>query len=371
MVDTAADVGNLSLAAAYDRVNELLDGPDGTSAASPDTAQEALQVLSHCELLVQRAALFSSNEDADDLITSQLKYLLVPFLQAELHSSLPSRDPAARLRHAQAASEGYCGYLQRCQQYGLLRGPLAQAYAAEEAGSAGDPGTARVQRIERFKRSRALAGLLQQMRGRRRQADEEGGTEGGPPGGVGGWDEEDERRLMLLQLEAAAIKALDSRPTLRQEQQLLQHAVALQQSSGSSSQQQQQGSSSSFRDAARQDQQQQQQRQQLQHQMFDKLAGIAGQLSLTGDRQAIRQQVFRPSHILPTLSVEQQGAIEFAQAQQREARQAQAAAAEAARKAALTADEADEEEVARARAWDDFADDNPRGWGNSKLRPCA
>jgi hypothetical protein len=100
---------------------------------------------------------------------------------------------------------------------------------------------------------------------------------------VGGWDEEDERQLMMLQLEAAAIKALDSRPTLKQEQQLLQHAVKQQQSSGS-----QQGSSSSFRDAARQDQQQQRQ---LQQQMFDKLAGIAGQLSLTGDRQAIRQQV--------------------------------------------------------------------------------
>jgi hypothetical protein len=105
---------------------------------------------------------------------------------------------------------------------------------------------------------------------------------------VGGWDEEDERRLMLLQMESAAIKALDSRPTLKQEQQLLQHAVKQQQSGGGSSSQQQQGSSSSFRDAARQDQQQ---RQQLQHQMFDKLAGIAGQLSLTGDRQAIRQQV--------------------------------------------------------------------------------
>lgn len=25
----------------------------------------------------------------------------------------------------------------------------------------------------------------------------------------------------------------------------------------------------------------------------------------------------------------------------------------------------------QARAWDDFKDDNPRGWGNSKLRPCA
>jgi hypothetical protein len=80
-------------------------------------------------------------------------------------------------------------------------------------------------------------------------------------------------------------------------------------------------------------------------------------------------QVFRPSHILPTLTVEQQGAIELAR--EREARQAQVAAAEASRKAAQTADEADEEEVARSRAWDDFTDDNPRGWGNSKLRPCA
>jgi hypothetical protein len=25
----------------------------------------------------------------------------------------------------------------------------------------------------------------------------------------------------------------------------------------------------------------------------------------------------------------------------------------------------------QARAWDEFKDDNPRGWGNSKLRPCG
>jgi hypothetical protein len=77
MADTGAGSEQSSLAAAYDRVSQLLDGPDGTSAASPDRAQEALQLLSHCELLIQQAALFSSNEDADDLITSHLKYLLV------------------------------------------------------------------------------------------------------------------------------------------------------------------------------------------------------------------------------------------------------------------------------------------------------
>ncbi|KAF6260479.1 TAP42-like protein [Scenedesmus sp. NREL 46B-D3] len=367
MVDSTPGYSHLSLAAAYDRVSQLLEGTDCTSNDSTDKTQEMLQLLSHCELLIQRAALFSSNEDADDLITSHMKYLLVPFLQAELHSSLPVRDPAARLQHVLAASEGYCAYLQRCQQYRLLRGPLAEAYGAEEAGSSADPGTVRIQRIERFKRSRAVAGLLQQMKGRRKQADEEAGTEGGPPGGVGGWDEEDERRLVLLQMEAAAIKALDSSPTLKQEQQLLQHAVKQQQSGGSSCQQQQ-VPNSSLRDAVRHDQQQ---RQQLQHQMFNKLAGIAGQLSLTGDRQAVRQQVFRPTHTMPTLTVEQQGAVELAQAREREARQAQVAAAEAARKAALTAEGAEQEEAARARAWDDFSDDNPRGWGNSKLRPCA
>jgi hypothetical protein len=77
MVESGPDYEHLSLAAAYDHVAELLDGPDGTSAASPDKSQQALQLLTHCELLIQRAALFSSNEDADDLITTQLKYLLV------------------------------------------------------------------------------------------------------------------------------------------------------------------------------------------------------------------------------------------------------------------------------------------------------
>lgn len=82
-------------------------------------------------------------------------------------------------------------------------------------------------------------------------------------------------------------------------------------------------------------------------------------------------QVFRPSHILPTLTVEQQGAIELAQAREREAQHKQAEAEAAARRAAAASDDDDEEELARSRAWDDFKDDNPRGWGNSKLRPCA
>lgn len=82
-------------------------------------------------------------------------------------------------------------------------------------------------------------------------------------------------------------------------------------------------------------------------------------------------QVLRPSHILPTLTVEQQGDIELRQAREREAKQKEAEAAKAAAAAEARSDEEDEDELAKQRAWDDWADDNPRGWGNSKLRPCA
>jgi hypothetical protein len=82
-------------------------------------------------------------------------------------------------------------------------------------------------------------------------------------------------------------------------------------------------------------------------------------------------QVFRPYVPLPTISVEQQGAMELAAAREREASQAAADAARSAREEARRSEDEDEEEVARARAWDAFKDENPAGWGNSKLRPCA
>ena len=43
----------------------------------------------------------------------------------------------------------------------------------------------------------------------------------------------------------------------------------------------------------------------------------------------------------------------------------------AAEDAALTEEERDARELAKARAWDEFKDDNPFGHGNSKLRPCS
>ena len=88
-------------------------------------------------------------------------------------------------------------------------------------------------------------------------------------------------------------------------------------------------------------------------------------------RAAAALGVFRPSHTLPTMTVEQHGEIEYRELVERTRREAETKARRAAEDAALTEEERDARELAKARAWDEFKDDNPFGHGNSKLRPCS
>ena len=89
------------------------------------------------------------------------------------------------------------------------------------------------------------------------------------------------------------------------------------------------------------------------------------------DRDRIARDVFRPSHILPTITVEEAGEMEYRELMERTARQAANAKAAAEEEAKLTEDEREARELARTRAFDEFKDDNPWGSGNSKLRPCS
>jgi immunoglobulin-binding protein 1 len=59
------------------------------------------------------------------------------------------------------------------------------------------------------------------------------------------------------------------------------------------------------------------------------------------------------------------------QANERELEQIQAQLAKARIQAAKTADQIEDEDTEKQRAWDDWKDDHPTGYGNSKLRPCA
>ena len=78
--------------------------------------------------------------------------------------------------------------------------------------------------------------------------------------------------------------------------------------------------------------------------------------------------MFRPSHILPTMTVEQAGEIERREMMERQRAQAENAARRAREESEMTREEREERDLAKARSWDEFKDDNPFGHGNSKLR---
>ena len=81
--------------------------------------------------------------------------------------------------------------------------------------------------------------------------------------------------------------------------------------------------------------------------------------------------MFRPSHVLPTMTVEQAGEIEHREMMERQRTQAENAARRAREESEMTQEEREERDLAKARSWDEFKDDNPFGHGNSKLRPCS
>lgn len=243
------------LAEQYDEAVRLVE--ECNKGRSSAAIERALSALSRCDLAVERAALFSSNEDADDISTASLKYLLIPSMRAELLSAAPcSGGPEQRLQHVTAALSSISDFLTRAVQYGIVKGTAAAAAGVssrddegEEASAAVrrvptaaalDPGARRIAKIERFQRTRVLQAAAEQLRQQREEARRKGRAGAGADdaaegaessgaaqtGGPGGWDEEDERRLRMLQLEGAALSAIDTRDALLQESQLLAHAAA-------------------------------------------------------------------------------------------------------------------------------------------------
>lgn len=345
--------------------------------ASPPQLERGLELCRRLVAEVRAADLFSANEDAEDLATADIKYLLAAFFLAELLNTYPTPPtptrgnadspaaggPAQRKSLVEEAIVLYTAFLDSCQQYGLL-GTVGKQLYLQDAQQVDqmDPSTKRAAKIEQFKANKALTTQLAALEDKRAKAmkcvDHEDGDKETGTSGLGAWDEEDERMLWGATVQQAGLRALHQRQMLKEEKELLHHALA----SGHL----QQGASGSNARSAREEMEEER-RQEVLH----KLRGIAGTLATpSGRREELRSQVFRPSHNLPTRSLAEQADIEIADAQRRESSQRAQERARAAHLEALGSDE-DEEELKRTRAFDDFKDMHPRGHGNSKLKPCG
>ena len=181
-----------SLAAVFYRAQRcvLLD--------SPRTAAEATALVEQLTSLAERvrqADLFSANEDVEDITTTSLKYLLVPYYAGRVEASFPC-GLGERLLHLTRAVDHYADFGRWLGDYKLgdkteliqlalytrdFRAKLAATSSSSSSSIAArlrpvDPNTARTAKIARYKREKELAQQLEAMQSTRRARISSQGT---------------------------------------------------------------------------------------------------------------------------------------------------------------------------------------------------
>ena len=327
--------------------------------------------------------------------------MLCEFYLAEVVSRTRAPDPAARAPFAAEAADALEAFLRRCEVHDLLT-PEAkrqrEGLKQQREGQNADPGTARADKVARFRRERAIRARLEELESTRRRRAEEALLNAD-------WDDEDpdaspedeveERERWTLLIEDAVAKSLDNVAHLARELEMIaaRDELAAARPAGpraaggvnapgrgvytlmpdgavvpgfndASS-----GCASSIggQPTGRQTASVPAELMESLRRMYG--TGVAGGSARSAER--IRSEVFRPSHILPTMTVEQAGEIERREMMERQLAQAENAARRAREESEMTREEREERDLAKARSWDEFKDDNPFGHGNSKLRPCS
>jgi len=371
----------------YERAHGLYDAIVVRQARSGDeVVVEALSMLEACKKRVSEEALFSINEELDEIATGCIKYLFLDYFLAKVHGQYIRLD--GRRSHLLVARELFGDYLQCCKRLGVLHEDEAAAVKAildeddddddeERQGSRGrkplSSADQRAQKIAKFRRDKearerieALQSLLSHRRGE--GEDESDG------------DREDRvRELSLLQMQHYARDCLDELPLLAQELTMLAHMEKLRAQSEGNGQlqqhQQQQGQGdNALLLPGRPPSPPRADRPGL---LVTRTSlGPNGELVMT--RETVKANVFTPSMAAPTVSLEEFAEQEVQAALQRETSAAQLRAQHQAQaggdptrryaQVLLDGDEDDEQAVERAalndRAWDDWKEDNQKGSGN-------
>ncbi|XP_037070410.1 immunoglobulin-binding protein 1b-like, partial [Pollicipes pollicipes] len=214
-----------SLSELFDHCMKLYTEVKDSKAPSNDpnlqsAVRTAICALEDLTRRVSAAGLFSTNEAADELPTSSLRFLLLPALLGELTSKLARDD---RLQVISVAEVYYRDFVQRCRDYGLTDAaiPRARAEAAAEPARQPRPPTMRdlatmsKQREERLRRYRQQKELDKQL-----AALQEAMRRPSP-------DEETVRSYQLTLVLQAVSRAVDELNSLELEKPILEHMQQL------------------------------------------------------------------------------------------------------------------------------------------------
>ncbi|OIS96502.1 PREDICTED: PP2A regulatory subunit TAP46-like [Nicotiana attenuata] len=376
------------------------------STVDQDIVKKGCELLRQCEEMVTKLGLFSLNETKDDISTANLKYILVPYYLAELTEKIAEDNRIKVLKVSQAKLKEFISF---CETMELVPEEEIETSTQGGANSFADR---RAKKIARFKRQRAAESKLLELKERkeRRGRSTKAAALSTPvetgEDDVSDDDGEEEREAWLTTISLALSKAFDLLEMLNKEEEMLSaiNERQLQDGENEFSQivldERTKKAETWHRDAAARAHYTKpaapitcatfaqdviegratvSQAHEHKHQPL-----IFGPASLVGrnpttEREKIAAQVFQPHYRLPTMSIEEAGLTEMNMMNEWQERnmklmeEANSSWYKDGPKLRPGEDDEEDDDAAqdKARAWDDWKDDNPRGAGNKKLTPCG
>ncbi|XP_051138175.1 PP2A regulatory subunit TAP46 [Andrographis paniculata] len=378
------------------------------SSVDQDTLRKGCELLRKCEEMIGKLGLFSSNETKEDISTINLKYLLVPYFLGELMEKITGEERIQIIKTSQAKLKEFISF---CEAMELVPEEELESSARASGNTSAD---LRARKIARFKRQKAAESKLLEIKERKERrgrstkasalsAPVEAGEED-----MDDDDGEEEREAWFTTISLALCKALDLLEMLKKEEEMLSAVKERQSQEGenefshSTLDERTKKAEAWHRDAATrvryttpaapitcatfaqdvlEGRANVSQYHEHKHQpMIFGPASLVGR-NPTSEREKIAAKVFQPHHRLPTMSIEEAGLKEMEMMNKWQEKNAklieEANSAWYKDKKPMMRpgedDEDDDDDAAqdRARAWDDWKDDNPRGAGNKKLTPCG
>ncbi|KAL5567755.1 hypothetical protein UlMin_024330 [Ulmus minor] len=401
-------IGALPLPSLFERARKIHQSvTEAGGGADQDLVKKGYEALEKCEEMISKLGLFSSNETKEDISTATLKYLLVPFYLGELTEKIVQDDRIQILKASQAKLKEFITF---CESMELI--PEEELEASSQGGS-NTFADQRARKIARFKRQRAAESKLLEIKERKeRRGRSTKAAALSTPVETGEEDEadddvEEEREAWLTTLSLAICKALDLLEMLKKEEEMLSAIKERKLKEGDNefsrdalddrtkkaeawhrnaatrvlyTKPVQPITCATFAQDVLEGRANATEAHEHKHQpmIFGPQSLVGG--SLTSERERMAAQVFQPGHRLPTMSIEEAGLTEMNimnNWQERNAKlmeEANSAWYKESWKPGPSKEDDDEDDDAaqdRARAMDDWKDDNPRGAGNKKLTPCG
>ncbi|KAI9316838.1 TAP42-like protein [Dichotomocladium elegans] len=346
-----APLDNLTLGELFSSGQALLTDLEETSLASIDPVyqakvEDALRRLGRANDLVEQLAMFSANEIVDDINPHELRFLLIPGYLGDLTLRITDRSTSRR-SILEKAKAYFNTYLSTCEDHQLMSKADLEVYKQQQQQSlckaALPAAQQRQQKIEQYKREKAIQNRIRELRDQLDAAAAAG-------------DDDVERDWVLALIDLQVMKALQQLRAIDQELVMVKEMESIEEdrrrmkSSGDNTAgrvrlDNNNGSSRANwgRDKP----------------LLSRDGRPLQPFVITNKRQAIKDQVFRPGHALPTMTIE-----EYLQQEDERGNIIRGGGEPPAEKEEIDDNDhaAQDAETIRKREWDEFVEANPKGW---------